>query len=189
MSEAVSALNGARFSGIVQIEDTGLAGMLTLRANFSDDAVRRALKTVGVDFPDARMMAGAVGNGTLWMSPDEALVLCSYKDAPAKSAEIAAALTGLHHLVVNVSDARALIRLTGSDGALRETLAKLSPADLAPGGLPIGEVRRTRLAQVAAAFWFASTDEAYVICFRSVADYVFGLLSTAAENGSEVGYF
>ena len=76
-----------------------------------------------------------------------------------------------------------------AEQAIREVLAKLSPADMRISALPVGRVRRTRLAQVPAAFWFTDDSEAVVICFRSVADYVFGLLSTAAQPGSEVGHF
>ena len=94
-----------------------------------------------------------------------------------------------HHLAVNVSDARSAMRVTGEGARIRECLAKLTPADLRTSALPVGQVRRTRLAQVAAAFWFASDGEAFVICFRSVADYVFGLVSEAAAPGAEVGYF
>ena len=48
---------------------------------------------------------------------------------------------------------------------------------------------RTRLAQVAAAFWLTSEDEALVVAFRSTGDYVFNLISKVAEEGSAVGYF
>ena len=82
-----------------------------------------------------------------------------------------------------------MITLEGEGAAIREVLAKLTPADLRPGAIGIGEVRRTRLAQVPAAFWLDGEGKATVVCFRSVAEYVFGLLRNASENGSGVGYF
>jgi sarcosine oxidase subunit gamma len=65
-----------------------------------------------------------------------------------------------------------------------QVLAKLCPADL--GALEPGELRRTRVAQVAAAFW---ADEAgfTLVSFRSVAGYVMGLLEHSARPGSELG--
>ena len=132
---------------------------------------------------------GALGAGTLWMSPDELLVLCDHGEAEAVTSDLSKALSDEHALAVNVSDARTVIRLSGNGPMIREVLAKLSPADLRASALPVGQVRRTRLAQVAAAFWFASEDEAYVVAFRSVGKYVFKLLSTVAEEGSAVGYF
>jgi sarcosine oxidase, subunit gamma len=64
-----------------------------------------------------------------------------------------------------------------------DVLMKLVPVDLA--GLADGELRRTRAAQVAAAFWAA--DGGYtVVCFRSVAGYVMDILTHAAQPGAEL---
>ncbi len=60
---------------------------------------------------------------------------------------------------------------------------KLSPTDLA--ALEPGELRRTRLAQVAAAFW-AEEGGFRLVAFRSVAAYVMGLLAHSAQPGSEL---
>ncbi|MGC1503573.1 MAG: sarcosine oxidase subunit gamma, partial [Sulfitobacter sp.] len=49
--------------------------------------------------------------------------------------------------------------------------------------------RRTRLAQVPAAFWMPDAETVQIICFRSVAQYVFDVLNVAAQCGSEVGAF
>ncbi len=54
-----------------------------------------------------------------------------------------------HHLAADVSDARAVFRIEGAKAD--QVLAKLCPVDLAT--LEPGELRRTRAAQVAAAFW------------------------------------
>jgi len=71
----------------------------------------------------------------------------------------------------------------------REVMAKLAPVDLAPAAFTPGMFRRTRMAQVPAAFWMPEEDVFRVVCFRSVAQYVFDLLSIAAQPGSEVGAF
>ena len=39
MSEPVTALNGAAFSGAIDVADAGPVGMITLRGDLSDDAV------------------------------------------------------------------------------------------------------------------------------------------------------
>jgi len=98
-------------------------------------------------------------------------------------------LAGTHHLMANVSDARAVFQLEGEGRLIRDTLAKLTPADMRPVALPVLAFRRTRLAQVPAAFVFHHDDYAELICFRSVAGYVFDLLRQAAKPGSEVGWF
>jgi sarcosine oxidase subunit gamma len=88
-------------------------------------------------------------------------------------------LAKTHHLAADVSDARAVFRVTGPKSA--QVLAKLCPVDfdtLAPT-----ELRRTRAAQVAAALW--AEDGGYtLVSFRSVAGYVMGLLQHSAQAGS-----
>jgi sarcosine oxidase subunit gamma len=94
---------------------------------------------------------------------------------------IGKAMTGAHHLAVDVSDARAVFRVEGAKA--EQVLAKLSPVDFAK--LEPGELRRTRAAQVAAALW-REGDGFTVVCFRSVARYVFDLLASGAKPGSEL---
>jgi sarcosine oxidase, subunit gamma len=65
-------------------------------------------------------------------------------------------------------------------------LSKVTPADIS--AIAPGEMRRTRLQQVAAAIWFETQTDARVICFRSVGRYVFDLLTVAAAKGGAVGY-
>jgi sarcosine oxidase subunit gamma len=185
MSEAVSALKGAAFDGYVRVSEVGLRGMVTLRADLSDAKVKAAVKKLaGVDLPGVRKIALKGGRGAGWMSPDELLILVPYGEAGAAVAALSKALVGVHHLSADVSDARAAFRVEGK--AAREVMAKLSPTDLAPDHFGEGELRRTRLAQVAAAFWIEDGGFT-VVCFRSVAAYVFELLKLSATPGGEVG--
>lgn len=188
MSEARSALEGRSFDGIARIEDMGLCGMITLRGDLDDGTLQTAVTSVaGVDFPGRRKASLVDGRGLLWMSPDELMVLLPHADASQAADTLAQALQGTHHLVAEVSDARAVLRVSGP--AAREVLAKLTPADVSPAAFGPGEICRTRLAQAAAAFWMSGEDSLDVVCFRSVAQYVFDLLATAAAPGGEVGHF
>lgn len=188
MPEVTSALQGARFEGYVTVAEAPLQGMITLRGDLDDDRLIAAVTEVtGVAMPGLRGIETGPQTGIAWMSPDELLVLVPYEKAAAMAADLSARLSERHALVVNVSDARAMLTLTGP--ALREVIAKLAPVDMAPGRIAPGEMRRTRMAQVPAAFWMTSDSVANVICFRSVAQYVFDLLSQAAEPGGEVGIF
>lgn len=190
MSDAVSALQGASFKGQIAVRENGLRGMITLRGDLASVNVKNAATGVtGVDFPDRRA-ANCVGEkGLCWMSPDEILVLLPYSEVGRALGAMGTTLKDEHHLAVDVSDARASFTLEGEGAAIRNVLAKLTPADLRPDALPVGEMRRTRLSQVPAAIWFPEENRAELICFRSVAAYVWGLLVNAAEPGSEVGYF
>ncbi len=189
MSEtAQSVLNGKTAQGLVRVEEVGLRGMITIRGDLSKSRLKSAASGVaGVDFP-GQGEANCVGEkGILWMSPDELMVLCPYADRATAVHQIRTTLEGEHCLVADVSDARAVFLLTGSAGALRDTLAKLTPADVSTKALPPGRFRRTRLAQIPAAFWFRDAEAVEMIVFRSVAGYAFDVLANAAA--SPVGFF
>ena len=188
MSEAVSASQGAEFDGAVRVAEAGLRGMITLRGDFGSVAFKNAATGVaGVDFPGVREVKVTGDRGLAWMSPDELLVMVPYGEAEAAVATMSETLAGSHFLAVNVSDARAVFRIEGP-GA-REVLAKGAPVDLSPAAFGPGEIRRTRLGQVAAAFWMTGEDAFELVCFRSVAGYMFDWLSVAAAEGSLPDYF
>lgn len=185
MSEAMgqerAILNGVRFDGVARISEAS-SGMITLRGA-QNEVMSSALGGLGLGLPAMRRIeaygAGQVG----WMSPDEVLILCPYAAVNTILTGLGQALAGTHYLAVDVSDARAVFRIDGE--AADQVLAKLSPADLLDGQFPLGELRRTRLAQIPAAFW---RDEAgfTLICFRSVADYAFDVLCVAARHGTRI---
>lgn len=188
MPEPVTALQGARYDGLATISDAGPTGMITLRGDLGSDGVREAVsRATGLGVPDQRQALMGKDTATLWMAPDELLLICPYTEVTERLAAIEDALKGAHHLAVNVSDARCHLHVA-AEGA-RETLAKLCPVDLAPDAFTPGMLRRTRMAQIAAAFWLDDSDTFHLICFRSVSDYAFNLLKTAASPGGAVGVY
>lgn len=184
MSNVVSALNGKAYTGVVSVKDAGLHGMITLRGDFMDENVGAAVQRfVGVDLPDAlQASVGEDGRAALWMSPDEVLLLVPYEQAATLATEMTQAFGDTHALAANVSDARAVFELSGPFAA--EVLAKVAPIDMASSAFMPGMVRRTRIAQVPAAFWISGEDTFTIVCFRSVADYVFEVLETSAKAGA-----
>ncbi len=187
MSNPVSALDGATYEGFAKVEEVGLRGMITLRGDLGAAKLKKAARdATGVDVPVAGHANTSGDSGIAWMSPDELLILTPYEGVEAKIADLDKALKRQHYLAVNVSDARAVFRVSGSRA--REVIAKLAPVDMSTDAFKPGQFRRTRMAQVPAAFWMAEDGSLYVICFRSVADYMFNILKTSSEAGSEVGY-
>ena len=181
MSEPVSALNGASFQGFANIREVGPIGMITLRAK-GLKALDKAIKAaVGTKIPAQRRIEVNGDHACGWMSPDEYLLVLPYADVAKALASLAKSLAGQHYLAVDVSDARAVFRIEGDQAA--DVLRKLSPVDF--DSLEPGELRRTRIAQVAAAMW--QQDQGFtLVCFRSVAGYAMGLLSHSAQPGSEI---
>ena len=176
MSDPVSALNGASFQGFAAIREVGPLGMITLRAK-GLKSLEKAIKSVtGTKVPAQRRIEVDGDRACGWMSPDEYLLILPYAEVGQALASLAKSLAADHHLAVDVSDARAVFRVEGERAA--EVLSRLAPVDF--DRLEPGELRRTRTAQVAAAMW--QQDQGYtVVCFRSVARYVFDLLANAAH--------
>lgn len=191
MSEAqihpATPLGAARFDGLISVREMPAQGMIALRGDLAMPQLRDAATDVaGLEMPARRAAQWEGAHGLLWMAPDELLLLCPYDDVPGTLASLEQQLAGAHALVTDVSDARVMFELRG--GGLRDVLAKLTPADMSATALAPGELRRTRLAQVPAGFWLKSETSAQLICFRSVARYVFDLLKGAAQPGSAVGF-
>lgn len=185
MSEAVSALNHAEYDGLAHVSEIGLQGMITLRGDLKLKAVKTAAtKATGLSMPALNSVVTNETNGLCWMSPDELLVMCPYDEVGPTLAKMKKTLGKSHALAVNVSDARAVFQVSGSYA--REVMAKLCPVDLSPDAFKPGMFRRSRMAQVPAAFWMCDEQTFQIICFRSVADYVFELLKVAAQHSSEV---
>ena len=187
MSKSVSALNGKAHVGTVSIAEQGLRGMITLRGDLNSPELQKAaIEVSGQTCPKQGQCSVAGDKGLAWMSPDEMLVMVPYDDVADTIATLEAALKGSHFLAIDVSDARAVIRVEGA--GVRDVLAKLSPVDMSAEAFKPGQFRRTRLAQIPAAFWMHDDETLDLICFRSVADYAFDVLCRAALPGTEVGY-
>ncbi len=169
MSEPVQPLGDAA-AGLLR--EIGPIGMITLRARPDATGLAAALGAV----PPMRGIAEAGERRVAWMSPDEYLILTDRKSVAQVIDEISKSMKDAHHLAVDVSDARAIFHLSGP--AADTALSRLCPVDFAR--FPAGEVRRTRLAQVACALW-REGDGITVVTFRSVARYAFDLLANAAR--------
>lgn len=182
MSDPVSALKGASFDGFAKVREIGPLGMITLRAKPDVKGLAAAVKAVtGTDLPKQRRIEIKGDRAAGWMSPDEYLLVLPYGETGAAVESLSKALAGEHHLVAVVSDARAVFRIEGEKAD--QVIRKLCPADM--DRLETGELRRTRAAQVAAAFW-KDGDGFTLVCFRSVAGYMMGILSHSATPGAEL---
>lgn len=187
MSNAVTSLQGKSFKSLIEVQDAGLTGMITLRGDLSDANLAKAVKAAtGAAMPKARGVAKAAKGQVAWMSPDELMLFVDYDTVDAIIAKLEKALKGSHFMAVNVSDARGVFVLKGKK--IRDVLAKGTPADMDASTLGVGEIRRTRLGQLPVAFWFDSEAEARLVCFRSVAAHVFDWLDVAAHKGSDPAF-
>jgi len=188
MSNVVSAAHGASFDGAVHVKDVGVKGMITIRGDLSSAKMVKAVKSaVGLGMPQMRRIKVGAKGCVAWMSPDELMLFCNYADADAVVVKLEKALKGEHFLVVNVSDARAVFALTGE--GVREVIAKGTPADMSVEGFQIGEMRRSRLGQIAVAFWLREEGKLELVCSRSVGQFAYEWLCNAAEKSTLPGHF
>lgn len=183
MSDPVTPLARASYDGFARVAEIGPLGMIALRAKPGTEGLGKAIRAAtGCTVPDLRRIVVKDDRAAAWMSPDEVLLILPREAVARALADIAKALLGQHHLAAEVSDARAVFEVTGDKAD--QVAAKLCPVDIA--ALPQGELRRTRLAQVACALWRIEGG-LRIVTFRSVAAYAFGVLCHAAMPGSELG--
>lgn len=190
MSEPRSTLDraAAERGQTIRIADRGPVGMVTLRGDLGSEPVARAVReTLELDVPGVWQARLGERGAAVWMAPDELLLLTDYGAAPALSARLGEALAGEHHMALNVSDARAVLGLTGANVA--EVLAKGAPVDLSPEAFPVGAARRTHLGGIAVVFWRRAEQEWEIACFRSFARHLFDWLVVTSKAGGEVGVF
>ncbi len=165
---------------LATISDVAGLGMIQIRADLGAEAAAIA-KATGVDLPEPRRIATKGTRALGWMSPDELLLVLPLAEVGPALAGLERALAGKHALIVDVSDMRAVFDVKGARAD--QVLAKLSPTDFA--ALPADGLRRTRLAQTACGIW--PIDQGYrVIGFRSVGDYMRGILTAAARPGAQL---
>jgi len=186
MSDAISALPGMRYRGMVDLAEGGLRGMITLRGDLASTHMAKALHdATGAAMPAQRRVTTGARGAIAWMSPDELLVMVEHAQVAEIIAALETALEGEFASVADVSDARAVFTLSGAQSC--DVLAKICPVDFT--SFEIGEIRRTRAAQVAAAVWREGESAFTLVCFRSVARYMADLLCAVSAPGGEVGLY
>lgn len=170
---------------LIGAEALDLRGMITLRGDLGSDIMAAAVdEAVGLKVPTA---LGVVADGegrAVWMSPDELLLFCAYGEADAVAARASEQFGDAHHMALNVSDARAVVRLTGA--RVGEVLAKGAACDCSDHGFPVGTARRTHLAGLAVAFWRLEPDVWEIVALRSYAHHLMTWLEQVSQPGSEV---
>ncbi len=180
MSEPQTSLF-PQFNGYVTVSCESDMGMIIMRGSVTAKGLGAAL---GTSLPKERKIVEGKEMQIAWMSPDELMVLCRKEHVADLITEVEGSLSTQHALVADVSDARAIFKLKGAN--VREVVAKLAPVDMAPGQFGSGEMRRTRFGQIAGAFWMTGEDELNIVCFRSVAEYMYKQLCVSATQGSEL---
>ncbi len=154
-------------------------------------ARRAAGAAFGVALPETPCRASAADQrAALWLGPDEHLLLAPAADREADNpaaadpgilaAELDAALTGIAHSLVDVSQRHVAMRVSGSRAvALLNTGC---PLDLSDARFPVGMCTRTLLGKAEVVLWRTDAVEFHLEAMRSFQDYVLEWLREAGRS-------
>jgi sarcosine oxidase, subunit gamma len=174
------------YKGAIKVNLSKAMGMISLKGDLADKSfIKIITENLNLPLPNTRNVSTSNNISIIWMAPDELLLLVDYDQVDQYVKSLEKNLDGLHYLLANVSDARVIFNLKGK--GVCEVLAKGTPADMSV--FEVNDVRRSRIGQLAVAFWMIKDDEIKLICFRSVSDYMFDWLKVASAPNSLPGYF
>ena len=173
----------------ISIREIPDRGMIDLRGLATDHAFMSAVQDVlGVALPTAPRTSVSWGDiKVLWLSIDQWLILSTRTKAHELLGDLKTALKGIHSLVVDVSDMRAVIRLEGE--GIREILMKGTSLDLLSPETKPGFCRRMRYAEIAALLHVVEDEVFDIYVFRSYAHYSWSFLSATARESAKVKLF
>jgi sarcosine oxidase, subunit gamma len=121
------------------------------------------------------------GRATLWLGPDEYLLLGADAASEVAAADaIEQSLSALPHALVNISHRQFALEVSGSHAAT--LLSGACPLDLDSGEFPVGMCTRTVLAKADIVLWRTRDDAFHLEVWRSFSGYVTGLLSEIARE-------
>ena len=171
--------------GAVRIEERPFLGKLILRAR-PEEAVEPLRAALGLGLPFDPLTSATSGDiSALWMGPDEWMLVTTEDALTDCEAKARAALAGLHHQLVEVSDYYTIIAIAGPQA--RALLMKLTALDVHPRAFRAGMVAGSVFAHQNALLWqpLDADDDAFQLVVRwSMADY---LWCAIAEAGREWG--
>ena len=123
------------------------------------------------------------GRATLWLGPDEYLLLDGVSGGDGESAMAAAqalegALNGIPHALVDIGHRQFALEVSGPHAT--EILSGACPLDLDLTEFPVGMCTRTVLAKADIVLWRTREEVFHIEVWRSFGGYVTGLLSEIA---------
>jgi sarcosine oxidase subunit gamma len=152
-----------------------------VRFAFYGEAQARAavLPVWGAEFSEdaCRARTGA-GRATLWLGPDEYLLLDFA--AAESAAALEAALHGIPHALVDISHRQFAVAVSGPHAA--DILNGACPLDLDLAEFPVGMCTRTVFAKAEIVLWRTAEATFHVEIWRSFAGYVTGVLGEIASE-------
>jgi sarcosine oxidase subunit gamma len=143
-----------------------------------------AEKAAGVGIPaEACRALTQDGRAALWLGPDEWLLIAAAAEGASLAEQLATALAGLPHSLVDVGH-----RQSGCEvrGPLAATLLSAGcPLDLDERAFPVGMCTRTVLAKAEVVLWRTATETFRLEVARSFVAYVSEFLAEAGRTSTK----
>jgi sarcosine oxidase, subunit gamma len=176
MAIRASVLDGSYGgSASVKLIPATPASRISLRAGA--DAVAALSTALGLTLPTTPKTSAQSGTRiAFWLGPDEWLVI----DESEADLMAPCAKSGTVHSATDVSHRNTAIVVSGP-GAAR-TLNTACPLNLSLKTFPVGAVTRTVFGKIEMVLYRMSEDEFRVECWRSFAEYAFGMLQEGAAD-------
>jgi sarcosine oxidase, subunit gamma len=149
-----------------------------------DAAARGAAACVwGVPFSEEPCRAETNGGrATLWLGPDEHLLLQASRELALPIADLETALVTHPHCLVDVSHRQVALEIFGPHAAA--ILSGACPLDLDAREFPVQMCTRTVLAKAEIVLWRTAPDAFHLEIWRSFQPYVQALLSEIGREFS-----
>ncbi|KQW29365.1 sarcosine oxidase subunit gamma [Rhizobium sp. Root274] len=153
------------------------ASRVSLRAGA--DAVAGLSKSLGVKLPTKpKTSAATKGRTAFWLGPDEWLLI----DETGSDLMADCAASGVLHSATDISHRNTAIIVSGPAAA--GTINSASPLDLSLAAFPVGAVTRSVFGKIEIILYRVEEETFRIECWRSFAEYAFGMLAEGAEDAS-----
>lgn len=140
-----------------------------------------AEQAVGVGIPaEACRALTREGRAALWLGPDEWLLIAPVAQGASLAEQLATALAGLPHSLVDVGHRQSGCELRGPAAAT--LLSAGCPLDLDERAFPVGMCTRTVLAKAEVVLWRTATETFRIEVARSFVAYVSEFLAEAGRT-------
>lgn len=173
-----SALDGFHGgSSAARLAPAPNAARASLRAY--PDAVAALSSALGVSLPTSpKTSATGAGITAMWLGPDEWLLI-----GPEGTDFVAlAAKSNVLHSAVDISHRNIGILVEGPSA--RVAIGSATPHDLTEASFPVGACTRTVFGKMEIVLHREASETWRVECWRSFADYCFGMLAEGAHDAA-----
>ena len=168
-----AAAQGAARDARVFVGEAAHRAIVNVRGNAKDPAFVQAMKAVtGADLPVKPNTTSDAGSfRLLWLGPTEYWVTAPVGSEEKLVADLRQALTGQHAAVIDVSESRTVISLSGPDA--REVLARGCSLDFNPRVFGPGQCAQTGLTKANVLIDQRDATPSYdIYVLKSFADYL-----------------